>query len=277
MLLVIAPSQFTPALDSLKAHKEQHGMLTTVITLEKIYQDYSGADEAEKVKRCIHQRVHEQGVRYVLLMGDSDVFPVRFTKTDRKDAAAKDTAFYATDLYYAALHKSDGSFDNWDGNGNGYYGELNGESHTGPINIDQVSLEPVVGVGRAPASTLEEATRFVKKVINYETQAYQAGWAKNALLMATHDWISTACQVNDHLAASHLTAYNCTKLASTGSPCSGAGVLTAAKVTQHLNSGVGLVGYIGHGASGDLCIPGGWWGVGEIPFTTPNFAFSLIL
>ena len=124
-------------------------MLTTVITLEKVYQDYSGTDEAEKVKCCIHQRVHEQGIRYVLLMGDSDILPVRFTKTDRKDAASKDTAFYATDLYYAAIHKSDGSFDNWDGNGNGYYGELHGESHTGPINIDQVSLDPVVGWLRA--------------------------------------------------------------------------------------------------------------------------------
>jgi len=270
MLLVITPSQFAAALDALKVHKEKHGMLTTVITLEKVYQDFSGTDEAEKVKRCIHQRVHEQGIRYVLLMGDSDVLPVRFTKTDRGDAAAKDTAFYATDLYYAAIHKSDGSFDNWDGNGNGYYGELHGETHTGPINIDQVSLDPVVGVGRAPVSTLEEATRFVQKVINYETQAYQAGWAKNALLMATHDWIATACQKNDHLAANHLTAYNCTKLASTGSPCPGAGVLTAAKVTQHFNSGIGLVGYIGHGASGALCIPGGWWGIGEIPQLTNN-------
>lgn len=89
MLLVITPSLFAPALDSLRVHKEKHGLLTTVITLEKVYQDYSGSDEAEKVKRCIHQRVHEQGIRYVLLMGDSDVFPVRFTKTDRGDAAAK--------------------------------------------------------------------------------------------------------------------------------------------------------------------------------------------
>jgi hypothetical protein len=53
----------------------------------------------------------------------------------RKDAPSKDTAFYATDLYYAAIHKSDDSFDNWDGNGNRYFGELHGESHTGPINM----------------------------------------------------------------------------------------------------------------------------------------------
>lgn len=268
MLLIITPSQFTSVLDALKVHKEKHSMLTTIIALEKIYQDYSGTDEAEKVKRCIHQRVHEQGIRFVLLIGDSDVFPVRFTKTDRKHAASKDTAFYATDLYYAAIHKSDGSFDNWDGNGNGYYGELNGETHTGPINIDQVSLEPVLGVGRAPVSTLEETKCFVQKVINYETQAYEASWTNNALLMATHDWIPTACQTNDHLAANHLTTYNCTKLASTGSPCPGAGVLTAAKVTQHFNRGVGLVSYIGHGASHSLCIPDGWWGIGQIPQLT---------
>ena len=268
MLLIITPSKFLSAITPLKTHKEQTGILTSVVTLEDIYKKYPQGDKAEKVKRCIAEYYPKQGHRFVLLVGDSDTFPVRFTKTDRGDQNAFNTAFYPTDLYYAALYKQDGSFDDWDANHNGYYGELNGETHIGPINIDQVNLVPTVAVGRVPASTLEEVNRYVQKVIRYEQQAYGANWAKNALLMATNNWIGNACQVQERIAKDYLTGYKSTILSSVGSPCAGAGGLTPSAVTDGFNQGVGLVGYIGHGDSSDLAIPAGWWGISNIPQLT---------
>ncbi len=153
MLLIITPIQFVSPLHFLKLHKERTGTPTTIVTLDVVYQEYAGRDEAEKVKQCIALFHQKQGIRYVLLAGDSDVFPVRYTKTDREDGKAFNSAFYPTDLYYAALYKEDGSFDDWDGNHNGYFGELHGETHSGPINIDHVNLTPRVGVGRIPASS----------------------------------------------------------------------------------------------------------------------------
>src|SRR5665647_1146430 len=104
MLLIITPSGFLSAVTPLKIHKDQTGILTTIVTLENVYRDYTQWDKAEKVKCCIadHQK---QGYRFVMLVGDSDTFPVRFTKTDRYDPNAFNTAFYPTDLYYAALYK----------------------------------------------------------------------------------------------------------------------------------------------------------------------------
>ena len=122
MYLIITPSKFESEIIPLKEHKEKTGILTTIITLEDIYNTYPGKDKAEMVKRCIADFHKKQGIRFAMLIGDSDTFPVRFTKTDRKTAAAHNTAFYATDLYYAALYKDDGKFNNWDDNKNGYYG-----------------------------------------------------------------------------------------------------------------------------------------------------------
>ena len=268
VLLIITPSKFLSAINILKVHKEQTGILTTIVTLEDVYQDYAQGDQAEKVKRCIAAYHRKQGCRFVLLVGDSDTFPVRYTKTDRKDQNAFNTAFYPTDLYYAALYKEDGSFDDWDANHNGYYGELNGETHTGQINIDQVNLMPTVAVGRVPASTLNEVNRYVQKVIHYEQQAYGANWVKNTLLMATNDWIPDACRVQERIAGNYLKGYANKILSTTGSPCTGAGSLTSSAVTKEFNRGVGLVGYIGHGTSSDLAIPGGFWGVSNIPQLT---------
>ena len=106
MLLIITPDAFLQEAVRLKEHKENTGVLTTVVPLSTVYKSYSGRDEAEKVKRCIAALHAPNGIRYVLLLGDSDMMPVRYTKTDRRSDDAADTAFYATDLYYAALYRA---------------------------------------------------------------------------------------------------------------------------------------------------------------------------
>ena len=229
--------------------------------MESIYADDPGKDEAEKVKRCIVAYHKAQGIRFALLVGDSDTFPVRFTKTDRKTAAAYNTAFYATDLYYAALYKNSGVFDDWDWSKNGYYGELHGESHTGTINIDKVNLKPVIGVGRIPSSNLAETNRYIQKIIRYETKALKGSWVKKAMLIATHDWHSDACHTQGRIAKDYLTNYTSTLLFTKESPCTNGQPLKADIITKKINAGVGIVSYIGHGSTGALAIPGGWWGI----------------
>ena len=268
MLLIITPNDFVEEAKRLRQHKEETGILTTIATLSQIYSTYPGQDEAEKVKRCIAALCAPNGIRYVLLFGDSDLMPVRYTKTDRKHKDAADTAFYATDLYYAALYKPDGSFDDWDSNGNGYYGELHGETHSGPINIDEVSVTPVIAVGRVPASTVAEARTYVDKIMGYEKAALGASWVTKAILMATHDWYPNACTTQDQI-ATHLSGYTTTNMSTMGSPCSSAGTLTTAAVTNSMNQGIGLVGYIGHGSPAGLAFPGGW-GAKDIPSLTNN-------
>jgi hypothetical protein len=118
--------------------------------------------------------------------------------------------------------------------------------------------------------------RYAKKVIRYEHKAYGASWTKNALLMATHDWGLYACKVQEKIAQDYLNGYKSTLLFTVGSPCSGAGSLAASAVTNNLNRGVGLVGYIGHGDISVLQIPNDYWGVNNIPQLT-NFDYLPIM
>lgn len=248
-LIILTPQEFVQALEPLKSHKNYTGLPSEIVTLESIYQQYQGRDEAEKVKRCIAHYAKEAKTSYFLLVGDSDKFPVRYTKTDRKDAAAHNTAFGVSDLYYADLYDKQGNFDDWDRNRNGYFGELQGESNTGVLNLDSVDLRPDVAVGRIPASTAQEVTTYVNKVIRYEFGAYKASWAKSALLIATHDWMHDVCKKQDLVASQYLQGYKVSKLYTQGSPCAATSLPTANAINGQINNGVGFVSYIGHGSS----------------------------
>lgn len=263
MFLIITPYRFSEALLPFKQYKESTGLLTSIITLEEIYKDYSGRDEAEKVKRCIEEYYRRQDASYVMLAGDFSAFPVRYTVIDKKSEAAMNTAFYPTDLYYAALYKKDGSFDDWDGNKNGYYGELFGECHTGPINVDSVSLDPVVAVGRVPASSPEDITRYVNKVMKYEADANKETSRRKAVLMATHDWLSDACRVNERIAGEYLTDYDCARMNAEGCLCSLDRVLALEKITDVINRGADIVDYIGFGSPAGLSLPEGDWSAAD--------------
>lgn len=254
-LLIVAPEEFVPALEPLRVHKNRTGITTQIVALESVLSQYRGADEAEKVKRCLAKYREQNAIKYVMLVGDSDRFPMRYTTTDRGDAKAHSYAFYSADLYYADLYEPDGSFEDWDYNNDGYYGELHGETQPGALDIDRVDVRPDIAVGRIPASTLAEAQCYVAKTIAYELNAYRASWAKRALLVSTIDWVGDACKTHNDIASQSLTGYQVTKLYASGNPCSATPLPDPARVLQAINQGAGLVSYIGHGS------PSSWHGV----------------
>ena len=74
------------------------------------------------------------------------------------DPAAFDYAFYPSDLYYSDLATSDGQFEDWNGQKQGfhagYFGEVRGEKNKhDPINYDHIDYRPDIAVGRWPVST----------------------------------------------------------------------------------------------------------------------------
>jgi hypothetical protein len=254
-LLILSPSEFCESLSPLKEHKNYTGIATSIITLEEIYAKYPGRDEAEKVKYCLADYHSQYRIKYAMLVGDSDKFPVRYTCTDRKDENAHNTAFYPADLYYADLYQTDRSFEDWDYSKDGYFGELHGESESDEVNVDRVDLRPDIAVGRIPASTAAEVENYVAKVIAYEFNAYRSTWAKSALLLATTDWLPDACKIQDEIALQSLKGYNVTKAYTIGNPCLATPPPDPALINQTINLGVGLVTYVGHGYSN------GWHGV----------------
>src|SRR5262245_34451899 len=142
-LVAIAPLEWLPMLQPwVEARKKD--LDVEAVALEDVLATNDGRDAPERIKRFLWHGWKERKVRYALLVGDADTFPVRFMVLDRCTPEAFDTAFYPSDLYYGDVAKDDGSFDDWNGNTQGhhaaYFGEVQGEKvKEPPINLDGIS------------------------------------------------------------------------------------------------------------------------------------------
>ena len=150
---IVAPERFHGELKEYVEHKQK--LLTTAaVSLENVLKSTAGGDDPERLKRFLYDAWRKRQLKYVLLVGDVDVMPVRYMVLDRVTAAAFDYAFYPSDLYYSDLAKQDGSFDDWNARKDGfhaqYFGEVRGEKNKmDPINFDQIDYRPDVAVGVA--------------------------------------------------------------------------------------------------------------------------------
>jgi hypothetical protein len=246
-LAILTPSEFAGALQTLADFKTKTGIPTRIITLEEIYTKCSGRDQAEQVKNCLAGLANVNQIHYAMLVGDVDKFPVRYTKADRAASEAGNTAFFATDLYYADLFKADGTFDNWDLDQDGYYGEICGEITTYPLNSDEVDLIPDIAVGRIPASNLTEVERYIKKDINYETSSFNSDWAKKVMLIGTTTWVPDTCKYMEEIGYSLPEGYSTVKLYESGSSRAGDGQPSTQAILDLMEKGVGFISYMGHG------------------------------
>ncbi len=201
-LLVLAPNAFHEALGSFIAHKKKL-LPAELVSLENILEQSPGVDDPEKLKRYLYEQWRGEGLRYVLLVGDVDVLPVRFMVLDRVTPSAFDYAFYPSDLYYADLAKQDDSFDDWNARKDdfhgGYFGEVRGEKNKqDPVNFDQVDYRPEIAVGRWPVSTPAEAALVAAKTIAYEREVLETSRAEpaRAAFLAVGGWVDSRPLLN---------------------------------------------------------------------------------
>jgi len=161
-LLLIAPEEFTTALQPLVVHKNQCGIETTLITLEWIAEHSAGRDLPEQIKYAIKDAIETNSISSVLLVGGVDKLPVRrsYVEFGHWDEEV------ITDLYYSDLYDSSGEFSSWDSNNNSQFGEP----------ADHVDLYPDVHLGRLACVSLEEVNITVDKIIHYETETYGSDW-----------------------------------------------------------------------------------------------------
>ena len=157
--VIITSSSFAPYFQPLADWKNQKGIKTRIITLDTIYANYSGYDNAEKIRNFIIDMHNNYGTMYFLLGGQCD-YENGEEIVPRRDAFVFESGagYYSdedtiiTDLYFADL---DGT---WDADGDHTYGETS----------DNVDMYPDVYVGRAPVKTTSQVQNFVNKVLAYE-------------------------------------------------------------------------------------------------------------
>jgi len=173
-LLIIAPSRFGAAAGEYAAFKRETRPCDVAV-LEDVLATSAGVDDPERVKRFLYEAWKQRGVKFVLLVGDADCFPVRYMCLDRVTGPAFDYAFYPSDLYYADVAKRDGSFEDWNGNKDGfhagYFGEVRGEKNkSDPINFDGIDYRPEVHLGRWSVSDEKQLRVVMAKSMAYEKE-----------------------------------------------------------------------------------------------------------
>ena len=266
-LLIISPQEFEGALVPLKDHKDRTGISTRIISLEDVFEQFPAKDQPESVKACIDYYKKNKGISYVMLVGDGDEFPVRYVKAYNTEWGS---VFFPSDLYYADLYDARGNFDDWDGDGDGVFGEMD-FSASDPknvklVNLDEIDLYPDVAVGRVPASSYKEVETYVDKVISYEFGAYKSSWFNRALLTVDGGSDPFGDEGKMDAVVPYLAGFSIIKRYADESPWNGmTDGQRADEISNVLNSGVGFVNYYGHGNSLSWS---GWYDSGKISALT---------
>lgn len=174
--LILTTSAIASASTSLQAfvqHKQTRGF-TVEIATENDWGGGVGDVAAENIRAYLTANYINKQIRYVLLIGDPHpeqgsvpmkmLWP-RYHSSDSYRRAP-------SDYYYADLT------GNWDLNGDGFYGQEQGDFGLG--GIDRL---PEVIVGRIPYyNNVSDLDSILQKIINYESGALKGNWQKNVLL-----------------------------------------------------------------------------------------------
>jgi len=153
-MIVITDETCEAYLQNFVDWKNDRSLVTGVFLTSDIYTEYTGVNEQEMIKNFIIDAYStysgtDHPLEYVLLGGDDEIVPIRTVFID----TGWGTVDYnmPCDLYYGCLD------NDWDGNGNGVYGE----------EADNVDMVPEVSVGRFTAETEEEFNNIFNKTSYY--------------------------------------------------------------------------------------------------------------
>lgn len=182
-MVIITSDEFVETLARFVDHKESVGVHTYVKTVDEIYSEYDGVDEAEQIKYFILDAKETQNITYVLLVGGLKSYlwatpkdskslgvsgfyvPARYTAVVNGDEKGCLSDLYYADLYKYDEDQSEWVFANWDSNGNGIFAEY-GNSVS---SRDTMDLNPDVYYGRLAVRSTKELNNVIDKIITYES------------------------------------------------------------------------------------------------------------
>ena len=173
-MVVIAPDIFSDKIQPLINHKNSVGILTFLKTIEDIYGEYPGRDNAEQIKYFIKDAIENYNIQFVLLIGGIDFIPARYTHIYFHDDFGYPTPsewIFPSDFYYADIYDENKNFSSWDSNNNDVFAEYAWDG-----NYDLLDFTSDVYLGRLPCNNDEEVRNCVQKIMNYEIIN---AWAQN--------------------------------------------------------------------------------------------------
>ena len=244
-LLVLSPEEFSDELSPLIEHKNSNNISSILVTLNNI--PMNGRDKQEDIKYYIKDAIENWGIRYVLLVGGENKFPVRYTHvTYAYGNEIIDDEVFVSDLYYADIYDENGEFSSWDTNNNDLFGEYDWQN-TG--STDDVDLYPDVYIGRLACVDENELMTAVEKIIRYEEmKAYGEAWFSNVVVIGgdtspnDNEGIDEGEYIGQKILDT-MEGFNGVKIWASNNE-----VKYASNINSAIENGAGFVSFSGHGS-----------------------------
>lgn len=272
-MVIISPEQFSSALQPLIDHKNDHNVQTYLKTVEDIYDEYDGFDEAEQIKYFIKDAFDTQEITYVMLVGGMKSYlfgpsrdnqnigvsnwyvPVRYTNNQER-GSVHDPGFIS-DMYYADLYDAEGNFSSWDEDSNGDSDGIYAKWSMFGSGKDILDLYPDVYVGRLACRNKWEVNIMVDKIIEYETTTASKDAFNRIIGIGgdSHDDTTNFIEgevLCDHVFNTYMTDFDPVKLYASNRDTDPDFIPSPDAIVREVSNGAGYLLFDGHGH------PGSW-------------------
>ena len=178
-LIITAPFLLQPAQRLAQYHRDQRGLNVKVVTLDKIYQEFSSGMQDIGAIRNLVRYIYENAsapenrIKYVGILGDTSI--------DYKNRLPGNNMVVPTfnTLFSSSTWTSYMSDD--------FFGMMDADPSTGNDEGLMGSNEKVdVAFGRILADDVPLANAMIDKIVNYEKQASYGNW-RNTIVMVSDD------------------------------------------------------------------------------------------
>ena len=262
-LLIITPVEFENEMARYQAHKEMLGFSVKMVNLTSLYNGSifnvsAGRDNPERIKLFIKAALENWTIRYVVLTGDVDKFPVRRAYFADYYTESLDLP---TDLYYGDIYKAGTkTFCDWDKD------NLFAECYPS-TNPDAIDIDPDVTVGRLPVGSEAELRGVVNKTIAYYENVTTGDWFRNVTLVGTDTFGpsrgETSGVAEGEYACDVAYSYlNSSKGFNASRYYEKNGTFSIANIRDCLNRGEGFAIFANHGSTDGVCYPDSGGGPG---------------
>jgi len=242
-VIVVAPPNFLSALDGYKTYRQQSGEVVSLVSLEDIYNDFSGGLIDPLAIRDFFKYCFETSGRRpsaALLVGDGHY--------DFRGYLGRDAVNYVPPFVVENdENASDENYVHF-----GAAGMLDSDtSYSGDIGVDMV-------IARWPVRSSGEVSAYIEKLESYEQASNYGPWRNSVTFVADDEFKSgrrqsdesVHTQQSENLANYHTPAMvDAQKVYLTDYPFDSFNQKpkARARVIQSVNDGTALINYIGHG------------------------------
>ncbi len=243
--LIVTRDSLVDVFEPLARMKTMLGVPARIVTMEYVESNYTGVDPAQELRFFLRDIYDDSPPTWILLGGDTPLVPHRNCWA----TAEGYTGDPAADIYYMDMNDTAPGADLWDANGNGVWGEIEG---------DEMDYHPDYFVGRASVENGPQANLFVTKVMAYQYPEVDDTrdtdpWFTSMGFTTGILWYSPYCPGSAGKEKVD-TLYTPAEWQPVIKHYESAGSQSHALTMEMLNRGMHLVNHAGHGSTGSVSI-----------------------